>query len=345
MRPFTPLGKNAPPRVPGVFDPYADTLKLYVNGQLSATGVARSAWASHAGVQIGRRVGKPGYGWHWNGGIADVTIHNRLLLPSEIGVLAEPRLQRQVYWSMDSNDAVDGSPGTWVISEDVPEGQTADPAKNLTLYDADGLYVPDLDAEPWLEYPLVGAGHMNLDGVGEYATTGLPLVGTTTSFSVAVRAKLATACASDEVVLSQPGAKVSRLQVRCAEVGGRMRWQLAVADGDNLVTEWTVVTDDTHLPDETDPDGSHLAVTYNAFTKEVQLFVDGQLAASATATHTPVWDGPDGGLQLGRAMLDGTAGRYGAYFSGILDEVRVYSGVLDQISIQRLASLTPQSDI
>ncbi|MEV4539348.1 LamG domain-containing protein [Asanoa sp. NPDC049518] len=328
----------------GAFDPYTKTIQIYVNGHLSGSGSARSAWASHGRLQIGRQTSKTGYTATWHGGIADVAVHGRLLIPSEISLLAEPRLQRQVYWAMDSNVAIDDSPGTWSISEDVSEGAQADPAKDLTLHDADGLYTPDLDNEPWLEYPLVGAGHMNLNGTDEYASTSLPLVGTTGSYSVTTRAKLAADCTSNQVVLSQPGVNVSRFVVRCADIGGgQRRWQLAMAETDSATTAWTVVTNDLVIPDPADTDGSHLAVVYNAIAERVQLYVDGQLTAAANVPHHAAEFGADKGLQVGRALTGPQS--YGSYFSGVLDEVRVYAGALDPVTIIRLASLTPQSDI
>ncbi|WP_203692970.1 LamG domain-containing protein [Catellatospora coxensis] len=330
-----------------VFDPVKDTMTMYVNGKLSNTAAARSQWASHGNFQLGRRVTKTGYAWGWNGGLADVAVYDRLTTPAEIGALATPRLQRQVYWSLDSADVPDESPGVFVSAETVVDGATPDETKELTLYNGAALMVPDPD-DLFAEPALVGAGHMVLDGGDDYAASSKPLVGQTGSFSVAARARLAAACASDQVVLSQPGAEVSRFQVKCVDIGGgQPRWQLSVAAGDDTATATTVVVDDTHLPDPSDPLGQHLVVTYNAFTKDVLLYVNGELAASAKGSHTPVWDGPDNGVQVGRALLDGTTATptYGGYFSGVLDEVRVYSGVLAETTVIRLASTTAQSDL
>ncbi|MEU7825496.1 LamG-like jellyroll fold domain-containing protein [Catellatospora sp. NPDC049133] len=329
----------------GMFDPVLNKLSLYVNGTFVANSVISSEWASHGPLQLGRRTAKTGYTDAWSGGLADVIVYDRLLMGAEIGDIAEPRLQRQVYWSLDSADEVDTAPGTYVSPEVVGDGLEADPAKELTLSGGAHLYVPDYDIDPVAESPLMGAGHLELYGTGQYAANSLPLAGTTGSFSVTARAKLAAACSADQVVLSQPGTSVSRFQVRCATVGGQQRWQLAVANSDSTTTGWTTVVDTVRLPNPNDAAGSHLAVTYNDYTKQVQLFVNGQL--SGTVDHTAVWNGTDRGIQVGRALLDGTTTTptYGSYFSGVIDDVRVYTGVLEPVTISRLADLTPQSEL
>ncbi|WP_406062942.1 LamG-like jellyroll fold domain-containing protein [Micromonospora sp. NBC_00860] len=330
----------------GIFDPLKDTASLYVNGSLSATATATAQWASHGNLQLGRRTERAGYTWAWRGGLADVAVYDRMLGTAEIKSLAAPRLQRQVYWSLDGGDVPDDNPNVTVSPETVNDGATPDPNRSLTLYNGASLMVPDPE-DIFAEPALVGAGHMVLDGMSGYAASPVALVGQTRSFSVAVRAKLAAACAREQVVLSQPGAKVSRFRLRCVTVNGQMRWQLSLADNDAVNGATTVLVDDVHLPDPDDADGQHLVVTYNAFTHEVFLYVNGELAVSAQGTDDGTWNGPDKGVQVGRALLDGSQQSpvYGGYLSGLVDEVRVYSGVLDPATVVRLASTTAQSDL
>lgn len=251
-----------------------------------------------------------------------------------------------MYWSLDGGDVPDDNPNVTVSPETVNDGAEPDSNRSLTLYNGASLMVPDPE-DIFAEPALVGAGHMVLDGVSAYAASPTALVGQTRSFSVAVRAKLAASCAGDQVVLSQPGAKVSRFLLRCVTVNGQMRWQLNLLDNDAVNGSGTVLVDDVHLPDPDDTDGQHLVVTYNAFTDDVFLYVDGELALSAQGTNVGTWNGPDNGVQVGRALLDGSQQSpvYGGYFSGLIDEVRVYSGVLDPTTVIRLASTTAQSDL
>ncbi|MBQ1040649.1 LamG domain-containing protein [Micromonospora sp. C81] len=330
----------------GLFDPVKDTVSLYVNGNLSATAAATGQWASHGNVQLGRRTERAGFTWAWRGGLADVAVYDRMLGGAEIKALAAPRLQRQVYWSLDGGDVPDDNPNVTVSPETVNDSAEPDSNRSLTLYNGASLMVPDPE-DIFAEPALVGAGHMVLDGVSAYAASPTALVGQTRSFSVAVRAKLAASCAGDQVVLSQPGAKVSRFLLRCVTVNGQMRWQLNLLDNDAVNGSGTVLVDDVHLPDPDDTDGQHLVVTYNAFTDDVFLYVDGELALSAQGTNVGTWNGPDNGVQVGRALLDGSQQSpvYGGYFSGLIDEVRVYSGVLDPTTVIRLASTTAQSDL
>ncbi|MFD0591605.1 LamG domain-containing protein [Catellatospora coxensis] len=192
---------------------------------------------------------------------------------------------------------------------------------------------------------LVGEGHLNFNGSSDYAFTASKLVGQTTSFSISARVRLAAQCANEQVVMSQPGTNVSRFEVRCLATPQGNRWQLVLNDVDQVGSAQTIVTDNTHAPDPSLAKGEHLAVTYNGLTGEVKLYVRGELALSAIATLTTAWNGSDGGIQIGRALTGAGAGLYNRFFSGDIDEVRIYTGVIDETTVAQLSSTTALPDL
>ncbi|GAA1394197.1 LamG domain-containing protein [Catellatospora coxensis] len=330
------------------FDPFKDAITLYVGGAATTVGAARSSWASHGNIQIGRHTAKTGYTGHWNGRIADVEVYDRLVQPAEITKLAAISIKRRAYWPMDSSSLLDGTSQTLRSAAFDPDGEgpidsTVD---DLTVEGADQVLavIPE-DPEELPTEALVGEGHLNFNGSSDYAFTASKLVGQTTSFSISARVRLAAQCANEQVVMSQPGTNVSRFEVRCLATPQGNRWQLVLNDVDQVGSAQTIVTDNTHAPDPSLAKGEHLAVTYNGLTGEVKLYVRGELALSAIATLTTAWNGSDGGIQIGRALTGAGAGLYNRFFSGDIDEVRIYTGVIDETTVAQLSSTTALPDL
>jgi hypothetical protein len=304
---------------------------LQVNVGPVSTAPARSGWASHGAPQFGRRYAKTGYTDRLQGSVAQVQIWNRIVPPTEGVRVAADRVG---YWRL--NDQVGSTTGE--------EGGT----RTLTLRGGASIYHldppdpndPPPDVVP--QQPLVGTGDLVLGGGSDDAYTTSPVLGLSGSFSVSVRVEIAALCTSghDQVVLSQPAGLKSRFMVKCGQYtrpGSSTpvtAWQAVLANASG--TGQVVVTDDTHLPDSARTDGQLLVVTYNEFTQELRLYVDGQLAGGATQTAT-TGGTADGGLRLGSALPD-PAGVTPDAFAGVLDDVRVYVGVLDPTTIQLLNS-------
>lgn len=73
-------------------------------------------------------------------------------------------------------------------------------------------------------------------------------------------------------------------------------------------------------------------MVFDASTHEVRLFVDGRLTSTATGFDYTTWP-TSGGLQVGRSAQSGGSD----YFAGVIDEVRVYAGAVDPVSISRMS--------
>jgi hypothetical protein len=331
-----------------VLDPLKQQMSLSVDGGTPVTASRHHAWTARGAVQIGRRFIRTGvYGDGFAGDLADVRLYDRLLTAAEVSALPHQLTSRLGYWDLDAVTPIDGQAP--LVGRSAGYGPTVElePALELGLYTGATHYrrlAPDEPGyDPFAPPPLVGDGHLVLDGATGYAATGSPVAATDGSFSVAARVQLATDCTVAPMsLLSQPGVHASGFDLGCAPDGqGGARWRVVVPGTDANAPAATVVTGDSLRPDPTATGGQFLTVTYDAAYQTVRLYVDGQLVG--TATDVPAtWAAGAGGLQIGRALVDSVWGRY---LGGVVDEVRVYAGVLDPTTVQQLNSLTAVPDL
>jgi hypothetical protein len=331
-----------------VLDPVKQQMSLSVDGSTPIVASWYAAWTARGSVQIGRRFVRSGSYSEWlTGDVADVRLYDRLLTPAEVSTLPRQVTSRLAYWDLDAVTPIDGQAP--LVGRSAGYGPTVelDPALELSLYTGASHYrrlsPDDPGYDPFAPAPLVGDGHLVLDGGTGYAATTGPVAVTNGSFSVAARVQLATDCtAAPMTLLSQPGAHASGFSLECVPDGaGGSRWRVVVPGSDANAASATVVSGDALRPDPSVSGGQFLTVTYDAAYQTVRLYVDGQLLG--TATDVPAtWQAGAGGLQIGRALVNSV---WGQYLGGIVDEVRVYSGVLDQATIQQLNSLTAVPDL
>jgi hypothetical protein len=307
----------------GVYDESPGTITLLVDG-VRTESQHRSRWPSRGAVQLGRHLEPGGYTGYLNGDLADVSIFNRLVLPSEDGPISEVKAARNGYWPVDS-DSGGGS----------PEHEGRQP---LTLGGGASIALDDPFGDPPVT-PMLGAGELRLDGVDDYAATATAPAPTDHSFSVAARVRVASADTGQPVaaILSQPGTRTSAFVVRRTE-GNRWGVTMTKTDADGAETV-TAVDSQAEISNESF--GQLVVLTYNAFTNQVRLYVDGQLALSAEVEFLEAWNAA-GGLQIGRAFVDGT---WQEYFDGAFDEIRVYSGALDATTVQLLNQPIAQENL
>ncbi len=298
------------------YDPVKRTFQLFVNGGAQPPLTQATPWRAGGAAQIGRARAGAGYGQHWSGDIADVALFDRIVVPREIADLSRLRPIRQAYWPLD--EATDDSSPEYNGDQD------------MELSGGARIHVGDLVNPP---AALMGRGDLRLDGIDDYAATEQPAVTTDASFTVTARVRLAALPQRPMTVVSHSGKRASALIIRCT---ADRRWQLALATADTDGNASVTAVDNEALASTTSA-GQHLALVYNAFTNEALLYVDGQLS-SAQAVHSQTWRA-SGGLQLGRALIDGA---WGEHFAGVIDDVRVYSGVADATLVQRLSLSTPQ---
>ena len=176
-----------------------------------------------------------------------------------------------------------------------------------------------------------------LDGTRGHASAP-NAVRTDASFSVSAWVRLDDATGARAAV-SQDGTKFS----------GFVLWQRPDEDGDaeDDGGRWAfgmACSDDeykgTSIADSTEPSETgvptHLTGTYDARTRKLTLYVDGEKAGEVTrGSSCPDWDA-DGDVQIGRTMWNGAAAR--DHWKGMVDEVRLYERTLTPAEIKAAVS-------
>ena len=316
----------------GVYDAELGKMMLYVNGVLVADDVQarHTTWSATGGVQIGRKLSLDGYVNQLKGSVADVKLHDRVIPPTEGQELGGIQPHQLAYWQLDS--------ATAGVSPETAGGT------GLTLGGGASVYQPDDSCDPEADpdclppaEPLWGDGHLALNGTSAYATRAATGPFTAQdSFTVTARARLASASpTADETVLSLTGVNGSAIKVKY--VAASARWQLVVTSADSATPVTTSLLDNVDPP-SSEGDGDHLSLVYNAVFGDALLYVNGTAVADASWDNT--WDFSTTSLQVGRNLTGTTASEY---FSGAVDEVRMYQGPLDA-SLVALVAVLPGGD-
>lgn len=300
----------------GLYDAETAKARLYVNGQEVGTA-ADAAPAEAAGAfQIGRARGAAGYRDRWQGDIGDVRVHDRVVVPGETAELAHRKPKLLGHWSLEN--ATDGA------SPEQSDGVPLRLGTGASIYrGSDNSCIPDLDPDcTYVPPPLVGDGHLRLDGESGYAAAEGPVVDTRDSFTLGVVVRLADSePAHPMTVLSQAGEHTDALKVRY--VPSTHTWQLVMPEKDEAGAPEKVVSQIAGA-DGGEGQGQRLAVVYDDATDTIKLYLDGYTNAQATASLPNGWNS-SGALQIGRARAgDG----WDEYLHGDVDEVQAYSGAL-----------------
>lgn len=300
----------------GLYDAETGLAHLYVNGVEEGTGAEVSPAEAAGAFQIGHARGTTGYRDRWHGDIGDVQVHDRVVVPDEVTEAAWRKPKLLGHWSMEdatdgaTSEQSDGAPlrlGTGASIYRIPEGSCLPEA--------------DPDCEPVPE-PIVGDGHLRLDGETGYAAADGPVVDTGDSFTLGVVVRLADAePAHPMTVLSQAGDHTDAFKVRYEP--STHTWQLVMPVKDEVGAAEEVVSW-VKYADGGKGQGHRLAVVYDDAADTIKLYLDGQTNTDATAKLENGWHS-GGALQIGRAKAgDG----WGEYLHGDVDEVQAYTGAL-----------------
>ncbi|NJP42546.1 LamG domain-containing protein [Actinacidiphila epipremni] len=321
----------------GVSDQTAHQNKLYVNGYLVSTVAytQTSPWTTPGGLQFGA-VNREGANDEFFGGdIDDVRVFDRIVTAPEIQTMIQQRPQVAGRWKFNTADTA--TPPT------SPDDLGTHPA---TLY---GPAAISNDAN-------IGTGALSLDGDTAYAATTDTPLRTDESFTLAGWAQTAATPTHDMTVLSLGDDTDSAATIR---------WHYVRTDHDpdfpddpdldTVVGEWQAetVADGTprahtvvaHSADTGQASNwTHLAVTYDALSNQLTLYVNGQTEdqvcddedTSGTCTQHVSFTGAvqpltaTRGLQFGRGL---SAGTWTQPFSGQIDDVWACQGVLTPAQI------------
>ncbi|GHF76293.1 hypothetical protein GCM10018790_62790 [Kitasatospora xanthocidica] len=318
----------------GVSDTAARKLRLYINGYLVGESdyTQNAPWASPGPLQIGA-VNREGVNAEFFGGdIDDVRLYDRVVTGPEATAMVQQRPQLAGRWKLSS---VTGTPA--VTTPDEGPAKAGAQLGGGASIKADGGVLPV-------------PGTLLLDGTAGYAATASTPLHTGQSFTLAGWANTAGVPTRDMTVLSVSGANNSAVTLRWHALGNDAngqptgQWQAEVRDSDanGAVRTLTAHTKASSVQEN----WTHLAVSYDAFADRLVLYVNGQPEnqgcpdatpgcvplVSSTGAPQPYEAG--GGVQFGRNRA---AGAWGEYFSGELDDVWLYQGVLSHAQIVKLA--------
>lgn len=311
-----------------VYDADQHTMTLYKGGKAAATPVQRhTSWNATGGLQMGRSLALSSYKNHLEGALSSVQVYDRLLSAEELATASEADPEQVGYWPLD--EATGGT------SPEVGGGEGLALSGGASVYRVADTVCDELDPTCTTvpAAPLWGDGHLQLDGTSGFAERGTGLFAAQGSFAVAARARLASADpGKDQTVFALSGVNGQAAVVRYSKA--TKRWQLSVTDRDaGDATVVTPVGPDSMPSPSAENSGDHLILAYDAVFGEVKLYVNGQLSGVETLWPNS-WDFSSVSIQVGRS-LTGTTGS--GYFSGALDEVSAYQGVVDQYRAVRIS--------
>ncbi|MET8539475.1 LamG-like jellyroll fold domain-containing protein [Kitasatospora sp. NPDC004799] len=317
----------------GVSDTAAKKLRFYINGFLVGESdyTQNAPWANPGPIQIGAVNREGANGEFFGGDIDDVRLYDRVVTGPEATAMVQQRPQLAGRWKLSS------ATGTPAVTPDEGPAKAGAQLGGGASVKADGGLLP-------------APGTLLLDGTTGYAATASTPLHTGQSFTLAGWANTAGVPARDMTVLSVAGADNSAVTLRWHSLGKDAngqptgQWQAEVRDSDatGAVRTLTAHTPATSVLEN----WTHLAVTYDAFADRLALYVGGQIEnqgcpdGSTGCTPHISWTGAPqpyeagGGVQFGRNRA---AGAWGEYFSGELDDVWLYQGVLSPAQIAKLA--------
>lgn len=321
----------------GVSDPARHELRLYINGFLAglADYTQTAAWPEPGPVRVGTNSHEGLSNSFLNGDVDDVRIFDRVVTGKEAKDMVQQRPRLQARWKFDTSKPP--SPGE-------PTG-----APGATLY---GSAVIDTTNSQ------VSTGALGLDATGGYAQTTSTPLNTGQSFTVAGWAQTAGAPHQNMTVLSLGDSTTSAITVRwnyletktdpdTHETYNTGQWQVETVDG---ARRHTTAVHTFVAPSDVNTRWNHLAVTYDSFSGQLALYVNGQLQNEVCDPEAPAGTCTDhisfvtasqpftatSGLQFGRSVNSGAPEE----FSGQIDDVWAYQGVLSPAQIAALAGGT-----
>ncbi|WP_324611971.1 LamG-like jellyroll fold domain-containing protein [Streptomyces sp. NRRL B-3648] len=168
---------------------------------------------------------------------------------------------------------------------------------------------------------------VSFDGADDYAATDIPAIDTAGSFSVSAWVKLAAVPDHAAVAVTQPGNNSPGFEIYYS--AGYDRWVFSQHTSDtpdaNSVKAMPATGGGVKAGEWT-----HLVGTYSSGSDELKLYINNQLAG--TATYSSPWDARRG-LQFGAASLNGSRTNF---FPGAIDEVQIFDKPLSAAEVTQL---------
>ncbi|WP_150251272.1 LamG domain-containing protein [Nocardiopsis deserti] len=306
----------------GVHDDKTGELTLYVDGVEQDTAAHPGPWNTRGPLTIGRALSQGTSGYHWSGAIDDVRVWDRVV-PDEAVSASETNSE---VWRLANRPIA--AEGLWKLDE--WDGTTVDDATDHGL-DA-VLHGDPLTAWNTAENDITFSPGMRLGGGDEYVEASGPAVRTDRSFSVAAWVRLdETGKSVNATAASQTGEFQSGFEL--GYQGSNSSWVFKMAPHDDAPASgpdgWSYAYSSTaaRLGEWT-----HLTGIYDHTGGELVLYVNGSEESRVAMDHAWHADGP---LRIGSAQHGGSNIHH---WTGDIDDVHVYQGVLDGSSVSSVYS-------
>ncbi|MDX8146929.1 LamG domain-containing protein [Lentzea sp. BCCO 10_0061] len=293
-----------------VYDAPANELRLYVNGVLSDTQKRLVAPVNSTGeLRVGRTQwdSNPGLD-HLAGAVDELKVYDRILSESEIRSVVSRDSVQVGHWKFDD--------GEGATAANAVAGGTAGVLQGKAKFVGDGA---------------VG-GAVKFEDTTGHVTTGQPAVRTDQSFTVSawVRQEQELAPGHPSGAVTQEGSVMSAFYLgyrQRMDGGGNWEFVLPTEDAKDKPAEGVWSTSRAKIGDWT-----HLTGVYDAQARQIRLYVNGELEATASRTKGFNATGP---LMIGRGKWHGDTG---FEWRGSLDEVRVFSRAVAPEEVRGIVS-------
>ncbi len=183
---------------------------------------------------------------------------------------------------------------------------------------------------------------LELDGTDDHAASDSPVLNTAKSFTVSVWAKLPANPTGAPVAVAQAGSNTSGYEIYYSTALGGWVFLRHTADASGTSVARAVqpacASGDTACQTARTGTWTHLVGAFNYPSRQLKLYVNGALVATAPYTTTP-WDA------RGRTIL-GAASHYGTvegFFKGSLDEAQFFDYQLTDAQVTQLHNRQPVS--
>ncbi len=296
----------------GVFDRNAAEVRLYADGVLidtKATPAGWTPWQASGKLAVGRVQWAGFTGDWWQGAIDEVQVFDRALTDAEVSAKVARDNVRTGHWRFDDDPAN----GNVKARNEIAGASDATLVNGATFVDNANL-----------------GRAVKLDGVDDKVVTGGPAVRTDRNLTVSAwvkadqfpQGKVITAVGQDGTVNSG-----FYLQYR----GDMQKWVFAkvaadVASGPDL-RAFMVIAKQAPVAG----DWVHLTGVYDAVTKEMRIYVNGELGNDQKYLYQGTDWTASGPLVIGRDKYTGVETDF---WPGSVDEVRTYSRVLSADEIK-----------
>ncbi|MER6270534.1 LamG-like jellyroll fold domain-containing protein [Streptomyces sp900105755] len=305
----------------GVFDNTAHVVKLYVGGKLVGSAPFTTPWDARGGTVLGATKLYGTLSNYFPGSLDEVQLFDYQLTDAQVTELAAQQpvdtgRPAKLVWPLDET-----AEATTVTGR----GQRADAVlKGGTTAGTTG----------------VSGRALTFDGADDYATTGRPALDTYQSFAVSAWVRLPKDKeARSMIAVSQLGSVRRSFELyHSSALGGWVftRPESDTADGALVRATQTACPANTNCAAGRFGEWNHVVGVYDADAAQLQLYVNGVLAATTPFTYRWSADGP---LTIGSGLT--TSGAVTSPLKGDVDDVRLYDRAVSGDEVRQLFKQRP----